>query len=248
MAAQTWNADVYARNARFVSDLGQPTLELLNPQPGERILDLGCGDGALTAQLSKIATVVGVDASPEMIAAACARGLDARVADAQKLDFNEEFDAVFTNAAMHWMPRTDDVLRGVARSLRPGGRFVGEFGGHGCVAAICTAIHAVLSRRGVDYSLPWYFPTTRDFRARLESQNFEVRYLELIPRPTPLTAGLDGWLETFSQPFLGSLEKTDRKAAMGEIADLLRPSLCDSDGNWTADYMRIRFAAVKPGG
>ena len=248
MAAQTWNADVYARNARFVSDLGQPTLELLNPQPGERILDLGCGDGALTAQLSKIATVVGVDASPEMIAAACMRGLDARVADAQQLDFNEEFDAVFTNAAMHWMPRTDDVLRGVARSLRPGGRFVGEFGGHGCVAAICTAIHAVLIRRGVDYSLPWYFPTTRDFRARLESQDFEVRYMELIPRPTPLTAGIEGWLETFSQPFLGGLEKTDRKAARGEIADLLRPSLCDSDGNWTADYMRIRFAAVKPAG
>lgn len=248
MAAQTWNADVYARNARFVSDLGQPTLELLNPQPGERILDLGCGDGALTGQLSKIATVVGVDASPEMIAAACARGLDARVTDAQQLDFTEEFDAVFTNAAMHWMPRTDDVLRGVARSLRPGGRFVGEFGGHGCVAAICTAIHAVLIQRGVDYSLPWYFPTTRDFRARLESEGFEVRYVELIPRPTPLAAGMEGWLETFSQPFLGGLEKTDRKAAIGEIEDLLRPSLCDSEGNWTADYMRIRFEAVKPGG
>ena len=246
MAAQTWNAANYARNARFVSDLGQPALELLNPQPGERILDLGCGDGALTARLAEVATVVGVDASPDMISAACARGLDARVADAQQLGFNGEFDAVFTNAAMHWMPRTDDVVRGVARSLRPGGRFVGEFGGHGCVAAICTAIAAVLSRRGVGYSLPWYFPSKDDFRARLEKQGFQVGYIELIPRPTPLPSGMEGWLETFAQPFLGALEKTDRKAVVSEIADLLRPSLCDSAGNWTADYMRIRFAAVKP--
>lgn len=246
LPTQNWNADVYARNARFVSDLGQPALELLAAQPGERILDLGCGDGALTARLGEIATVVGVDASEDMIAAARARGLDARVVDAQQLDFCEEFDGVFTNAALHWMLRTDDVLLGVARSLRPGGRFVGEFGGHGCVAAICTAIHAVLSHRGVAYSLPWYFPTKDDFRARLERQGFRVSYIELIPRPTPLAAGIEGWLETFAQPFLGALEKADRKAAIGEIADLLRPSLCDSAGNWTADYMRIRFAAVKP--
>ena len=245
MATQTWNADVYARNARFVSDLGQPALELLNPRPDERILDLGCGDGALTAKIALTNPVVGVDASASMIDAAKALGLDARVADAQDLPFHAEFDAVFTNAAMHWMPRTDDVLRGVARALRPGGRFVGEFGGHGCVAAICTAIRAVLNRRGIPAPSPWYFPTAEDFRARLEQQGFDVHFAALIPRPTPLAAGIEGWLETFSQPFLGALEPRDRTAAIGEVANLLRPSLCDTAGRWTADYVRVRFAAIK---
>src|SRR5258708_23198492 len=115
---QTWDAGVYARNARFVSDLGQPALELLDPQPGERVLDLGCGDGALTVRIAEISSVVCVDASPSMIDAAKAQGLDARVADAQCLAFIEEFDAVFSNAALHWMPRIDDVASGVARSLR----------------------------------------------------------------------------------------------------------------------------------
>ena len=245
MATQTWDADVYARNARFVSDLGQAAMELLRPLPGERILDLGCGDGALTAKLAEIATVVGVDASATMIEAARALGLDARVADAQRLEFAEEFDAVFTNAAMHWMPRTGDVLRGVGRALRHGGRFVGEFGGHGCVAAICTAIRAVLQRRGMTAVSPWYFPTAEEFAARLAAADFEVKYCALIPRPTPLPSGMEGWLETFSRPFLGGLETADGAAAIAEIAELLRPSLCDDAGRWTADYMRVRFAAVK---
>ena len=118
-----------ARDSRVENDptcLGQPAFELLDAQPGERILDLGCGDGALTARIAEISSAVGVDASPSMIDAARARGLDARIADAQRLDFIEEFDAVFTNAAMHWMPRIDDVVGGVARALRSGGRFVGE--------------------------------------------------------------------------------------------------------------------------
>ena len=149
---QHWEAQRYARNARFVADLGQPVVELLAPQPGERILDLGCGDGALTRKLVELGcSVVGVDAGPDMIRAARELGLDAHVVDGHELAFEREFDAVFSNAALHWMKRDpQEVIAGVARALRPGGRFVGEMGGHGNVAAIVTALLAVLERRGID--------------------------------------------------------------------------------------------------
>ena len=137
MSTQTWNAQTYSANAHFVPALGQPVVELLNPQPHERILDLGCGDGVLTETLSKIAgQVVGVDSSPEMIAAAKHLGLDARLMSATALEFADEFDAVFSNAVLHWVKDDPGApIAGAFRALKPGGRFVGEFGGHACVAA-----------------------------------------------------------------------------------------------------------------
>ena len=147
--AQSWKADRYAEHAHFVPALGQPVLDLLKPQTGERILDLGCGDGVLTEKIAAAgASVVGVDASEDMVAAARKRGLDARVVDGARLDFAGEFDAVFSNAALHWMKQDPDaVIAGVERALKPGGRFVGEMGGHGCVAAITVAMIAVLERQ-----------------------------------------------------------------------------------------------------
>jgi trans-aconitate methyltransferase len=244
---QTWKADRYARHAHFVPALGQPVLDLLEPRAGERILDLGCGDGVLTEKIAAAgAAVVGVDASAEMVAAAQGRGLDARVADGARLDFTEEFDAVFSNAALHWMKDDPDaVIAGVARALKPGGRFVGEMGGHGCVAAITVALIAVLERHGVDGKSvsPWYFPTVADYRARLERGGFTVEYIELIPRPTPLPTGMAGWLETFAEPFLQRLPAATRAGALEEAIAMLRPVLCDEAGRWTADYMRLRFLA-----
>lgn len=246
--AQEWNAARYGQNARFVSDLGQPIFELLDPQPGERILDLGCGDGALTEKLAATgARVVGVDASPEMVSAANARRLDARVMDAYSLDFHEEFDAVFSNAAMHWMKRDHDtVLHGICRALKPGGRFASEMGGHGCVAAIIVALCATVESYGVEDSarlIPWYFPTPDEYRGRLEGAGFRVQSLALIPRPTPLPTGIDGWLATFAIPFTKSLPLEKRSAYLDEVRERLRPVLCDAQGNWTADYMRLRFLA-----
>lgn len=183
--AQEWNADRYQHNAHFVPALGQPVLDLLNPQPGERILDLGCGDGALTEKIVAAgAVVVGADASPDMIAAAKRRGLEARIVNGLTLDFDREFDAVFSNAALHWMKADPDaVLSGVRRALKPGGRFVAEMGGHGCVAAITVALLTVLERRGIDAkaSLPWYFPTVDDYRGRLKRAGLVADYIELIP-------------------------------------------------------------------
>jgi SAM-dependent methyltransferase len=242
----TWDPSAYQRNAGFVAKLGLPVLELLAPLAGERILDIGCGDGALTVEIARAgATVVGIDSSPEMIASARARGLDARVADAQALDVRGEFDAAFTNAALHWMADPPAVLGGVQRALRAGGRFVGEFGGFGNVAAIVTALRAVLRQRGIAAErIPnWYFPTPQAFGALLERSGFEVLELALIPRPTPLPTGMSGWLATFGERFFALLPASERERAHADAVELLRPALYSAEGTWSADYVRLRFAA-----
>jgi trans-aconitate methyltransferase len=249
--SQEWNSSRYAQNARFVSDLGQPVLDLLNPQPAERILDLGCGDGVLTEKLVAAgAEVLGVDASPNMIAAAKARGLNAHVADGYALNFNSEFDAVFSNAALHWMKRDPDaVIQGVHSALKSGGRFAAELGGFGNVAAITVALCASLDQFGIANApalSPWYFPTADEYRERLQRAGFQVDYIELIPRPTPLPTGMRGWLETFAIPLTKTLAKENRSEFLDSVAEKLRPALCDLQGNWIADYVRLRFLAVKP--
>jgi trans-aconitate methyltransferase len=245
---QVWKADRYAENAHFVPALGKPVLDLLKVHPGERVLDLGCGDGILTEKIAALgAGVVGVDSSQDMVEAARRRGLDARVADAYHLDFIREFDAVFCNAALHWMKeKPDAVISGVSRALKPKGRFVAEMGGHGNVAAITVALLSTLERRRVvnpSSLIPWYYPTVDGYRTRLEAGGFEVTYIELIPRPTPLPTGMLGWIETFCMSFIRNLPEPEHKAAVAEVVARLRPVLCDEKGQWTADYVRLRFVA-----
>ncbi len=245
-AKQHWDADIYCRHADFVPALGRPVLDLLGPRAGERILDLGCGDGTLSVEIAAAGvTVVGVDSAPSMVERARSRGIDAHVADGQRLGFESEFDAVFSNAALHWMRDADAVLAGVARALKPGGRFVGEFGGHGNVAAVKVALSAVLQRRGIDprAHLVWYFPTAEAYRERLEAHGFAVSTTELIPRPTPLPTDMSGWLDTFAGPLLSALPEAERAAARDEAVALLALALRDDRSRWTADYVRLRFAA-----
>ena len=244
---QTWSAASYDAHARFVSDLAGPVLEWLSPRAGERILDLGCGDGAVTAALRDMgADVVGVDTSEQLLAAARARGLDARAMDGQALEFASEFDAVFSNAALHWMTRPEAVIDGVHRALRNGGRFVAEFGGHGNVAVIVTAMRATARRIGGEPALagPWFFPTPEVYGEMLEKAGFEVRRIGLFPRPTPLKSGMKEWLKLFRRPFFEQYG-VRMDEVLEEVAELLRPTLCDAHGNWTADYVRLRVEAAK---
>ena len=247
-SVQTWDPALYARNARFVSDLGSGVLTLLAPQPGERILDLGCGDGVLTKELVDLGCqVVAVDSSAPQIEAARKLGLDAHVMDGEALPFRDEFDAVFSNAVLHWIKRADPMIASVYRSLRSGGRFVAECGGHGCVDKIRTALVQALHRRGIDGEarVPWYFPTPGDYATRLERAGFRVDSLALIPRPTPLPSDILDWLETFAQSFLQGLQGDARTEYLHEVRAVLEPQLRDSTGMWVADYVRLRFSVTK---
>ncbi len=247
--SQSWDPDRYARNAGYVPALGEPTLELLAPEAGERVLDLGCGDGVLTEKIAiSGAVVVGIDTSAEQVAAARARGLDVHVADATRLAFDSEFDAVFSNAALHWMQPPDAVVAGVWRGLRPGGRFVAETGGKGNVETVIGALLAALDRRGLDgmTSFPWYFPDEDDCVRLLGDAGFRVLNMDLMSRPTPVPGGLLGWLETFAESFLSLVPRAERPDFVAEVCESLAPRLKDGEGCWFVDYVRLRFAAVKP--
>lgn len=254
MTTDDWNAQTYADNVAFVPELGKPVLELLAPQPTETILDLGCGDGALTANLvARAGRVVGIDGSPAMVAAACELGIDARVVDgaqiAAAIDNGElaaqEFDAVFTNAALHWIQQAADVIAGVRALLKPGGRFVGEFGAHGNIASLAIALGAARRINGHEaVTSPWFFPTVAEYTQLLQEGGFEVDSCVLTPRPTPLPTGAAGWIKTFGWPFLSDLSEAEAEVVAATAVDLLADSMCDSQGNWTADYVRLKFSAT----
>jgi trans-aconitate methyltransferase len=246
MTTQTWNAKEYAKNARFVSDLGMPVLELLAPRPGEQILDLGCGDGILTKKIAdRGCKVLGIDSSANFVASARKLGLDVMEMSVYDMEFGPHFDAAFSNAALHWMKDADGVIRRVARALRPNGRFVAEMGGHGNVGVIHTALVEELNDRGYDGEAanPWYLPTASDYGARLSAGGFKVNYIALIPRPTPLPGDVMGWLTTFAGSFTGVLPAAERAEYLTRVRERIRPQLCDAQGNWTADYVRLRFEA-----
>ena len=248
-AEQRWDPERYRRNAGFVPALGEPVLELLAPQPGERILDLGCGEGALTLRIAAAgADVLGVDKSAEQVTAARARGLAAEAMDGARLSFASEFDAVFSNAALHWMGAPDAVIDGVWRALKPGGRFVAECGGAGNVETVRKSLIAALARRGIDGRAadPWYFPPPEEYRAKLEGRGFAVRSIALIPRPTRLPGRLGDWLDTFAESFLARVPADDVQALKNEVEKELESLFCDIGGSWTVDYVRLRFAAQKP--
>jgi len=249
---QTWDPQAYEKNGAFVHGLAGGVLEWLDPQPAERILDLGCGDGQLTRRIVATgARVVGFDASPQMAASARALGIAVDEGNAESLPYGDcEFDAVFSNAALHWVRDQDAMLAGVHRVLRPGGRFVAEMGGLGNIAAIRTALMAVMARHGFDgrEDNVNYYPTPEIYGRRMEGHGFKVERIELIPRPTRLAeGGMSGWIRTFRRGVLETLPEAMRDAVVSEAVALLEPILRDEDGNWTADYVRLRFMARERG-
>ncbi|GHV53715.1 methyltransferase type 11 [Synergistales bacterium] len=254
MSNQEWQPENYKKSAAFVAELGTPVIELLKPRAGERVLDIGCGDGTLTKSLIEIGCgVVAIDASAEMVSAARAAGVDARVADAEKLetafpDDSGKFDAVMSNAALHWMDDQYAVVRGVWKLLRPGGRFACECGGEGCVRIIREGIKIALARLGVDYKSrnPWKYPEVGLFAKMLENQGFRVSAIARVDRPTHLADGLRGWLSVFANSHTKGFTSEQRESFFNDVEAYCKPKLYNETSGWTADYVRLRFLAEKP--
>ncbi|WP_336328447.1 class I SAM-dependent methyltransferase [Halovenus sp. HT40] len=252
MADQDWAADDYDDGHDFVYEYGGDVVELLDPQPGERVLDLGCGTGHLTAEIADYgAEVVGIDAAAEMTEQARSNypDLEYRNADAREFTTDEEFDAVFSNAALHWIPDEDHdtVLERVHNALTPAGRFVAEMGGNGNVEQIATAAIEEVQARGYESTHPWYFPALGEYTSRIESHGFEVTRAVLFDRPTELDDGRDGlanWLDMFGDSIFAALDTDEQADVIEAVEDRLRASLFDPETEtWAADYRRLRFVA-----
>lgn len=253
MTNKNWDAALYEGKHAFVWEYGASLLELLSPKPGERILDLGCGTGQLTEKIAaKGAYAIGIDLAPSMIEKAKANypQIEFAVADAKNFQFAKPFDAVFSNAALHWITEPDAVISCVRDALKPGGRFVAEFGGKGNIKAIYSAISSVLEECGYangEQINPWYFPSIGEYTTRLEQQGFDVTYAVLFDRPTPLEdgdAGMKNWIEMFASQLISGLSVEQKSMVLGEIDRRLKPILY-REGTWIADYRRIRVVAIK---
>jgi len=248
-----WNANLYDSKHDFVWKYGSDVVSLLAPRHGERILDVGCGTGHLTAQIAESgADVVGVDRSPEMITAArkAFPNLKFEITDARKLPFESEFDAVFSNATLHWIHEPLLVIEGARKALRPGGRFVAEFGGKGNIRKMQNAFDRALEELGLSRAgeiNPWYYPSVAEYSALLEGSGFEVQMITLFDRPTGLAdgeAGLRNWITMFGSDYLSKVNSETREPFFRRVEELLRPDLF-RDGQWWADYRRLRFVAYR---
>ncbi|HTQ08208.1 MAG TPA: methyltransferase domain-containing protein [Polyangiaceae bacterium] len=250
-----WNAKRYATEARFVIDGGAPLVELLAPRAGERVLDLGSGTGALTRAIAdRGARVVGLDASTAMLAEARSAypDLDFRAGRAEALAFEHEFDAVFSNATLHWVHDAAGVARGIRRALVPGGRFVAEFGGHGNVAAVRAAVNHALETLALPGMArpfsPWYFPRLGAYASLLEEHGFDVQSAWWFARPSPMPdrdgqSGVAAWLAIFARDLVASVPEPARGDFTTLVEEHARPALF-RDGVWWIDYVRLRVVAT----
>jgi SAM-dependent methyltransferase len=238
-----WDAGDYARVGAFVAELGEAALDLLDPRPGERILDVGCGEGTLTGKIiERGATVLGIDSSPEMIEAARVNGIDALLLDAADMQFFAEFDAAFSNATLHWVLQKEQAARTIFRALKLGGRFAGEMGGEGNLKKLREALDGELIIRGYvppSKSSNWY-PPPEEFAAVYEAAGFEQIDARLIERPTRIEHGVAEWVTTFRR---GWLDRAD--VPEGERAEIAA-AVADRVGSNIADYVRLRFIMRKP--
>ncbi len=243
-----WNVNNYARHAGYVPEFGKALIAQFPIRASDRVLDLGCGDGVLTKIIADMGcSVRGIDSSKEMVDAAKSRGVNATVTDAQYMTFVDEFDVVFSNAAMHWMKQAERVIKNVNRALRQSGRFCAEFGAAGNVKTIVAGIYEELNNLGLkgDSYNPWYFPSAEEYRQKLIDGGFRVISLRVFDRPTPLPSGVEGWLRTFAAPFLQDIETPAHQPFIHAVCNRLAKQLKTDHGAWFADYVRCRFVAEK---
>lgn len=249
-----WDARRYDGHHSFVWEHATDLIELLAPKCDERILDLGCGTGHLTAQIAESgAAVVGLDASVDMVRQASQNYPEIRfeVQDARSLPFVSEFDAVFSNAVLHWIRPPEAAIESMWRVLKSGGRLVAEFGGRGNIAAILKAVNESLdtleSGNAAARRADFYFPKVGEYTSLLERFGFEVTLAAHFDRPTPLDGGQEGmrsWLQMFGKDYLGPLSSRQRDELISNVEEATRPALY-CDGKWVADYKRIRVRAFK---
>jgi len=245
--SNNWNANEYNKNADFVSKLAFPVIELLNPQKNEKILDLGCGEGSLAQEIQKYKTkVIGVDLSADMVAKAKDKGIESYIMSATHLNFEEEFDAVFSNAMLHWVKDAPLAITEVNKVLKKEGRFVAEFGGYGNILALRKAMSVVFKRHKEygEFTDPWFFPTKEIYQELLEKNGFNVQQIELIKRPTPV-ADIKEWLNIFANGIMKNVPKNSKKSFKNEVEELLKPELYTQENGWVVDYVRVRFSAIK---
>jgi len=242
-----WNPNTYNQHTAFVSELALPVVDLLAPQPDELILDAGCGEGTLAREIRRRgAEVIGIDMSAEMVAAARANGIEAQVASVTDLPFVNTFDAVFSNAMLHWVKDAEGAITQIARSLKPGGRFVAEFGGEGNAYHLVDAMKRVFGAHPEwgTFENPWYFPSIGEYTTLLQSAGFAVDSIDLIPRPTPMD-DIMHWLDIFANGVTEYLNREQFEVFKTECRDILRPRLYSEKDGWVLDYVRLRVKATK---
>ncbi len=242
------SAKQYIDNADFVAELGEGVFTLLAPKQGESILDIGCGDGALTAKIAASgAQVLGLDYNQNMVNAACDRGLSAQVANAEKLTFNQDYDAVFSNAALHWMQDYQAVIDGVHKALKPGGRFVAEFGEQDNLAGVRQVLRQMCQDNAVfgEFQEPCFHPTVSFYQNALETRGFSVSHIERFERPTPLGAGAVEWLKMYTSGIRNNYDAATSDLFIQKALEGLKQQYPFTEGGWTADFVRLRFCAIK---
>ena len=242
-----WDADKYNKHADFVSNLALPVIELLNPQEDESILDLGCGDGTLAVEIEKFnSRVIAVDLSENMVAKAKEKGIQAFVMSATKLTFENKFDAVFSNAVLHWVKDDDKSIKKIYNSLKAKGRLIAEFGGYSNIKSLTDAMQQVFKEHkefGV-FNNPWNFPKDSDYKQLLIDNGFNVEYIKLIPRPTKID-DISNWLDIFANGIISHLTEEQQNLFKKEVREILKPKIYSKKDGWIADYVRLRLKAYK---
>lgn len=242
-----WNADKYNKHADFVSNLATPVVDLLNPIENEKILDLGCGDGTLSVKIEKFNTkVIAVDLSQSMVDKTKEKNIEAYVMSATELNFNNEFDAVFSNAVLHWVKDSKIAINKINTSLKNNGRFIAEFGGYGNIKFLTDAMQKVFNNHQEygTFNNPWYFPSDKDYKKLLEDNGFKVEYIELIPRSTSID-DISNWLNIFANGIISHLTNEQQLNFKQEARKILKPKIYTEKHGWVVDYVRLRFKAIK---